>query len=164
MKACFDDRFFIFIGLRTSLGILKICAGNLYELFINHLPQLYTAGRNLYLESEEKKMTNQIFDQTKNPLAKDIFAYQHADRDLVADIWTKYHTGACIGLLGGFVILLSAIFLTVFEYFSDEKSHSFWLFLAIYPLFAVGAHCLDKISDLSKQKKNISDENETQNF
>ena len=107
-------------------------------------------------------MTNQVFDQTKNPLAKDIFAYRHIDRDVVAETWTKYHIGAFVGLMGGLVILVGAMFLTVFEYFSSERSHSFWLFMTIYPLFAVGAHCLDKISELKKQKDNISHENDTQ--
>ncbi len=107
-------------------------------------------------------MTNQVFNQTKIPAAKDNLAYQHTDHDIAADVWTKYHTGASVGLLGGFVILLSAIFLTVFELFSGEKTHSIWLFLTIYPLFAVGAHCLDKISELKKRHENISYENDKQ--
>jgi len=134
----------------------------IYELFINLLPRFYFAGRNLFLVREDKKMTNQVFNQTKIHPAKDIFAYRHTDRDEIGDVWTKYHTGATVGLLGGFVVLLSAIFLTVFEYFSGEKSHSFWLFLAIYPLFAIGAHCLDKISEMKREQENISHENEEQ--
>jgi hypothetical protein len=110
--------------------------------------------------NEEKKMTNQVFNQIKKPLAENVFAYQHDDRDVIAETWTKYHIGAYIGLIGGFVVLLGAVFLTVFEYFSGEKSHSFWLFLSIYPLFAIGAHCLDKISELKKET--ISDENDKQ--
>lgn len=140
----------------------SILLNNLYKLFINLLPHLYAVGRNLFLVREEKKMTNQVFNQTKQPLAKDIFAYQHTDRDIAADVWTKYHTGAVIGILGGFVVLLSAIFLTVFEYFSGEKPLNIWLFLAIYPLFAIGSHCLDKIGEL--KKKNISHEDEKQNL
>ena len=112
----------------------------------------------------DKKMTNQVLNETKTHLAKDIFAYNHVDRDEIGDVWTKYHTGACVGLLGGFVVLLSAIFLTVFEFFSGEKSHSFWLFLALYPLFAAGAHCLDKISEMKRGRENISHENEEQNL
>lgn len=108
-------------------------------------------------------MTNQVFNQTNYTPAKDVFAYRHTDRDPVGDIWTKYHTGACVGLLGGFIVLLSASFLTVFEYFAGEKSHSFWLFLLIYPLFAFGAHSLDKISELKRHNENISHKNEEQN-
>lgn len=109
-------------------------------------------------------MTDQVFNQTKNPLAENVFAYKHADRDVVAETWTKYHIGAFAGLMGGLVILIGAIFLTVFEYFSGEKSHSFWLFMSIYPMFAVGAHCLDKMSELKKRHENISHENDNQNL
>ena len=107
-------------------------------------------------------MTEQIFNQPKFTRANDVFAYRHTDRDLIADVWTKFHTGACFGLLGGFTVLLSAMFLTIFEYFAGEKTHSFWLFLSIYPLFALGAHCLDKISELEKKEKNTLYENDTQ--
>ena len=103
-------------------------------------------------------MTGRVFNHTKNPLTKNIFAVKSKEREAIAENWTKYHTGAIFGLLGGLVILLGAIFLTVFEYFAGEKSHSFWLFLSIYPLFAIGAHCLDKISEL--KNRNISDEND----
>ena len=109
-------------------------------------------------------MTGQFFNQPKFTRANDVLAYRHADRDVVADVWTKFHLGACVGLLGGFTVLLSAIFLTFFEYFSGEKTHSFWLFLSIYPMFAIGAHCLDKISELKNKGKNISYENDKQNF
>ncbi len=107
-------------------------------------------------------MTNQFLNHPQNTLAENVFAYQLKDRNAIAENWTKYHSGAVLGLTGGLVILLGAIFLTVFEYFSGEKSHSFWLFLSIYPMFAIGAHCLDKISELKNKGKNISDENDKQ--
>jgi hypothetical protein len=113
---------------------------------------------------EEKKMTNQVFNQTNNPLTEDISVNQHQDRELISENWTKYHTGALIGLLGGFVVLLGAIFLNVFDLFSGEKPHGIGLFIAIYPLFALGSHCLDKISELKRQKENISHENDTRNL
>lgn len=109
-------------------------------------------------------MTEQLFNQTENILAETVFVNKHADHDFVSENWTRYHTGAFVGLIGGFVILLGAIFLTVFEYFAGEKSHSFWLFLSIYPMFAVGAHCLDKLSELKKEKENVSHENDIQNL
>jgi hypothetical protein len=115
--------------------------------------------------NEEKKMTDQIFNQTKNPLAENVSVNAHADRELINENWTKYHTGAFIGLLGGFVVLLGTIFLNVFDLFSGEKPHGIWLLLTIYPLFAIGAHCLDKISESkkqTKQKKFISHENDEQ--
>jgi hypothetical protein len=78
--------------------------------------------------NEEKKMTNQIFNQTKNPLAENVFAYKHDDRDVIAETWTKYHIGTYIGLIGGFIILLGAVFLTVFEYFAGENRTAFGCF------------------------------------
>jgi len=107
-------------------------------------------------------MTNQVFSQTNNPLAENISVNQQ--RNLISAAWTKYHTGALTGLLGGFVVMLGAIFLNVFNLISGDKPHGIWLFIAIYPLFAIGAHCLDKISELKKQKENISHENEKQNL
>ncbi|HVE58805.1 MAG TPA: hypothetical protein VNB22_18365 [Pyrinomonadaceae bacterium] len=102
-------------------------------------------------------MTNQAFNQTNNPLAENVSVNQQ--RNLTGDNWTKYHTGALLGLLGGFIVLLGAIFLNVFDLFAGDKPHGIWLFIAIYPLFAIGSHCLDKISELKKQKENISPEN-----
>ncbi|MER3430808.1 MAG: hypothetical protein C4325_04580 [Blastocatellia bacterium] len=105
-------------------------------------------------------MPNQVFNNWKIYPAQDDLADRHTDRGEIGDVWTKYHMGATVGLLGGLVVLLSAVVLTAFEYFSDEKSHSFWLFLAVYPLFALGAHCLDKISEMKRESKNISHEDE----
>jgi len=104
-------------------------------------------------------MTEQIFNQSNELLTKDVFVYHHHDRDLVGDVWTKYHTGATAGLLGGLMVFLSAVLIMAFEYFSGEKSHTLWLFLTGFALFAIGAHCLDKISDLKKQ----TNENDNQN-
>ena len=109
-------------------------------------------------------MTNQVFNQTNHSLAENISVSENKDRGLISENWTKYHTGAVIGLLGGFVVMLGAIFLNVFDLFSGDKPHGIWLFIAIYPLFAVGSHCLDKISELKRQKETISHENETRNL
>ncbi len=109
-------------------------------------------------------MTNQVFNQLNSPLTEKVLVNKKADHKLISNTWTKFHTGAFIGLLGGFLSLLSAVFLTVFEYFSGEKSHNFWFFLAVYPLFAIGVHCLDKISELKKRRENISHENEEQDL
>jgi len=108
--------------------------------------------------SEEKKMTNQIFNQIENTLAENAFVKPHDDRNIIGPGWTKYHTGALTGLLGGFIVLSGAILLNVFDLFSGAKPHGIWLFLAIYPLFALGAHCLDKVTEIKKRKKIISDE------
>ena len=98
-------------------------------------------------------MTNQVFNQTDNSSTEDVFANKHADRDLTFKNWTKYHTGALIGLPGGILILLGAIFLNVFDLMAGEKPHGIWLFFIIYPLFGFGAHCLDKISEMKKENK-----------
>lgn len=96
-------------------------------------------------------MTNQVFNQTNNSLAKNVSVSKQTSRNLINETWTKYHTGAFAGLAGGFVILFGVIFLNIFDLFAGEKPHGIWLFLTIFPLFAIGAHCLDKISELKKE-------------
>ena len=98
-------------------------------------------------------MTNQVFNQTNNSSTEDVFGNGHTDRDLISEKWTKYHTGALIGLPGGILILLGAIFLNIFDLMAGEKPHGIWLFFIIYPLFGLGAHCLDKISEMKKENK-----------
>jgi hypothetical protein len=61
-----------------------------------------------------------------------------------------WNLGVGIGLLGGTTLLFGAIFLTIFEYFYSEKPHGSWLFLAVLPLWIIGAVCLDKIEDAEK--------------
>jgi hypothetical protein len=98
-------------------------------------------------------MTNQVFNQTNDSPAEDVFANEHTERDLISKKWTKYHTGALIGLPGGILILLGAIFLNIFDLMAGEKPQGIWLFFIIYPLFGCGAHCLDKISEMTKADK-----------
>ncbi|HEY0461820.1 MAG TPA: hypothetical protein VGC97_21995 [Pyrinomonadaceae bacterium] len=98
-------------------------------------------------------MTRQVFNQTKNSATEEIFIPQAAARNLDADSWTKYHLGALVGLPGGILVLLGAIFLNVFDLAAGAKPHGIWLFVAAYPLFALGAHCLDKIGEMKKAAK-----------
>jgi hypothetical protein len=67
--------------------------------------------------------------------------------------WTLWHIGAGVGLLGGLLILCGASFLTVFEYFYNEKPHANWLFMTVLPLWILGAQCLDKIEEAEKARK-----------
>ena len=98
-------------------------------------------------------MTNQISNAAETILPTNNFSFKNAERNDFAEKWTKFHTGALVGLLGGFMILLGAIFLIVFEYLSGEKSHGGWLFFFPLPLLVLGAHCLDKISEIAKAKR-----------
>lgn len=96
-------------------------------------------------------MTDQFFNQTNNSLAENASVSKHKKSNLINETWTKYHTGAFAGLAGGFIILFGVIFLNIFDLFAGEKPHGIWLFLMIFPLFAIGAHCLDKISEINKK-------------
>lgn len=61
--------------------------------------------------------------------------------------------GSGIGLLGGTGFLVGAVFLTIFEYFYGENLHGNWFYLAVLPLWVLGAHCLDKIEDAEKAER-----------
>lgn len=98
-------------------------------------------------------MTNQILNAADAILPTDKFKFKNAERDDFVKSWTKFHTGALFGFLGGLLFLTGAIFLTVFEYLSGEKSHGNWLYFFPLPLLILGAHCLDKISETSKAKR-----------
>jgi hypothetical protein len=56
-------------------------------------------------------------------------------------------------LPGGILVLLGAIFLNVFDLIAGDKPHGIWLFVVAYPLFALGAHCLDKLGEMKKAEQ-----------
>ncbi len=61
--------------------------------------------------------------------------------------WTIWEIGASIGLIGGTCVFTGALLLTVSAYFYSENPHGSWLFLAVLPLWVLGAYCFDKIED-----------------
>jgi hypothetical protein len=94
-----------------------------------------------------KNMTNYLSNSTKTIFPISISGKTAAGR------WTIWHVGAGVGLLGGFLILFGAWFLIVSEYFLNEKSRGVWLFLAVLPLWIIGAHCFDKIEETDKAER-----------
>jgi hypothetical protein len=98
-------------------------------------------------------MTNQVLNQTKDSSTEEVFDPEHAGDNLSRNDWTKYHIGALIGLPGGILALLGAVFLNFFDFVEGDRPHGIWLFVAAYPLFALGAHCLDKIGELKKANR-----------
>jgi uncharacterized membrane protein len=68
-------------------------------------------------------------------------------KEIIGGNWTIWDVGANLGLLGGTWIFAVAVFLTVLAYFYSENPHGSWLFLAVLPLWVLGAYCFDKIED-----------------
>lgn len=58
--------------------------------------------------------------------------------------------GASVGLIGGVCFFIGAVFMTVSEFFLSEKPRGSWMFLAVLPLWVIGAYCLDKTVDSDK--------------
>jgi hypothetical protein len=86
---------------------------------------------------------------TKSTLPEAIFAHKETSNTRR----TLLRFAAGIGLHGGTCILFGAIFLTVFEYFYSEKLHGNWVFLAVLPLWIIGALCLDKLEFAEKARR-----------
>jgi hypothetical protein len=96
--------------------------------------------------TEEKSPAVGIFDQAPNN------ASPSARGETVTHDRTPYYAGAIIGLPGAILVLLGAVALNVFDLAAGDKPHGIWLFVAAYPLFALGAHCLDRIGEFKKEE------------
>jgi hypothetical protein len=72
-------------------------------------------------------------------------------KEVTGGNWTIWDIGAGLGLLIGTCIFAAAVFLTVLSYFYSEHPHGSWLFLAVLPLWVLGAYCFDKIEDRKSQ-------------
>ena len=68
-------------------------------------------------------------------------------KEIIGGNWTIWDIGVALGLVGGTGIFAVAVFLTVLTYFYSENPHGSWLFLAVLPLWVLGAYCFDKIED-----------------
>lgn len=75
------------------------------------------------------------------------------NKELTDKFWTIWNIGAGVGLLGGLGLLAGAVFLTIFQYFYSETPHGSWLFLAVLPLWVLGAYCFDKIEAQEKSRQ-----------
>jgi hypothetical protein len=58
-----------------------------------------------------------------------------------------WNIGANIGLLGGIWFFISAVFMTISDFLYSENPRGSWLFLAVLPLWVIGAYCYDKFED-----------------
>ncbi len=72
-------------------------------------------------------------------------------KEIIGGNWTIWDIGVALGLVGGTGIFAVAVFLTVLTYFYSENPHGSWLFLAVLPLWVLGAYCFDKIEDRKSQ-------------
>jgi hypothetical protein len=92
-------------------------------------------------------MTNHFVNMTETNLSKAV----SRKKDSIGSSWTIWDIGIGIGLLGGTLLLFGGCFLIIFQYFSGEKPLGVWLFLAVLPLWVIGAHCFDKIEETKKK-------------
>ena len=95
-------------------------------------------------------MTNQLVNTAETNLSKSV----SRQKESTDSNWTIWHVGAGIGLLGGTLLLFCGCFLIIFQYFSGEKPIGVWLFLAVLPLWIIGAHCFDKVDEMEKARRN----------
>ena len=94
-------------------------------------------------------MTNHFVNTTEINLSKSF----SGKKESTGSYWTIWHIGAGIGLLGGTLLLFGCCFLIIFQYFSGEKPLGVWLFLAVLPLWIIGAHCFDKAEEIERAGK-----------
>ena len=94
-------------------------------------------------------MTNHFTNSASDALPKTLID----QKETPDGRWTIWHVGAGIGLLGGMLLLFCGCFLIIFQYFSGEKPIGVWLFLAVLPLWIVGAHCFDKVEEIEKTQR-----------
>lgn len=94
-------------------------------------------------------MTNYLVNTAENNLSKTF-----SDKKRIPEgSWTIWHIGAGVGLLGGLLLLFGGCFLIIFQYFSGDKPVGVWLFLAVLPLWILGAHCFDKVEEIERAGK-----------
>lgn len=96
---------------------------------------------------KDRKMTNHIH-LTKNRLSNNIADGKSRHHNRIS-FW---NFGAGVGFVGGLMFFLGTIFLVVTDFFYGEKEHGIWLFPFAFLLLIFGAHCLDKIDDIRKEK------------
>lgn len=102
----------------------------------------------LFLLSKEKHMTNHFVNSAVKPLPIT------KKKESAGSLWTIWHIGAGIGLLGGtFLLLACAAFLTIFQFLYSEEPHGSWLFAVVLPLWIIGAHCFDKVEEIERAGK-----------
>ena len=63
--------------------------------------------------------------------------------------------GAITGFVGGVLLMISGLILSVIKYFNKENFHGWEVIIlaASFPLLVIGAHCLDLIDKGKKSKK-----------
>ncbi len=89
---------------------------------------------------------------------------RHIDIDQFSEHWTIWHSGAILGLVGGFLAGVGGLILCAATYFAaasvseanvvtDANLIGTCLTISTIPLLMVGAHCLDKIDESVKKKE-----------
>lgn len=87
-----------------------------------------------------KKMTNQPAKTKRNPLLK----VTNKKQEILYRLWM---IGAAVGFLSGTGSLAAGLVLTVCDFLSSDKPRGSWLFMAVLPLWFLGAHSMDKAEE-----------------
>ena len=85
-------------------------------------------------------MTNQSVTFEKKSARK----ITNKKQEILYRLWIS---GAAIGFLGGTGSFMAAILLTIYDFLLSDKPRGSWLFLAVLPLWFLGAHSLDKAEE-----------------
>ena len=89
---------------------------------------------------------------------------RHQDVDRFSAHWTVWHTGAILGLVGGFLAGIGGLLICTTTYFaaaslsevnliSDANLIGTCLTISTIPLLMAGAHCLDKLDESVKKRE-----------
>jgi hypothetical protein len=94
-------------------------------------------------------MTNPLVNSANSVLPKPIIN----KKEFPAQALTIWHIGLGVGLLGGLAVLFGASFLIAFQYLAGEHQTGVWLYLAVLPLWIIGAHCFDKVEEIERARR-----------
>lgn len=105
-------------------------------------------------------MTSNFPVTTKNQFSPNIKTAKHIDHRSFGTVWTWWHAGAALGLLGGLLAGIIGFFLAILKSAegndiasADISRMATILIVLTIPMMMFGAVCLDKIEDIEKARR-----------